>query len=62
MANLEAGDQREVRFDDVRLKQGERKLTATVDPKNAVAEVRDDDNELKVTVRCQADDRLEATS
>ena len=47
------GKEREVRFDDVRSKKGERKLTATVDPENAVAESNEDNNELKVTVALQ---------
>jgi hypothetical protein len=51
---LEAGKQREVRFEDVRLKKGEHKLTASVDPKDTVAESKADNNELTVTVGCTA--------
>ena len=53
---LEAGKEREVRFDDVRLKKGERTLTALVDAKGAVAESNEDNNELKVTARCAEGD------
>ena len=53
---LEAGQEREVKFDDVRLKKGEQKLTVTVDPKGAVAESNEDNNERQVTVRCKSDD------
>jgi hypothetical protein len=52
---LEAGQEREVRFDDVRLRKGEQKLAVTVDPKGAVAESDEANNERQVTVRCQAD-------
>ena len=54
VADLEASDEREVRFEDVRLKKGEWKLAATVDSKGAVAESKDDNNALKVTVGCTA--------
>ena len=50
---LEAGKEREVKFDDVRLKKGEHTLTASVDAKGAVAETNEDNNERKVTARCQ---------
>ncbi len=53
VADLEAGQEREVRFDDVRLKKGERKLAAIADAKGAVAESKEDDNELKVSARCK---------
>ena len=53
---LAAGKEREIRFDEVRLKKGERKLTATLDPKNTVAESSEDNNERLVTARCQDDD------
>ena len=56
VANLEAGREREVRFDDVGLKQGERTLTAIVDAKQAVAESKEDNNQLKVTARCKDSD------
>jgi hypothetical protein len=55
VADLEGGQEREVRFDDVRLKQGERTLTAVADAKDALAESKEDNNELKVTARCKDD-------
>ncbi|HZO25628.1 MAG TPA: CARDB domain-containing protein [Chloroflexota bacterium] len=54
--SLEPGQERQVRFDEVRLKKGEHTLTATVAAKSAVAEANEDDNDLKVTARCQDDD------
>jgi hypothetical protein len=54
VSGLEAGQEREVRFDDVRLKKGEHQLTVTVDPKNMDAESTADNTELKITVRCNA--------
>ena len=50
---LEAGQEREVRFDDVRLKQGERKLTAIVDAEAAISESDENNNERTVTARCK---------
>jgi hypothetical protein len=52
---LEAGQEREVRFDDVRLRKGERTLTAVADPQNGITESKDDNNELTVTARCKDD-------
>ena len=52
---LEAGQEREVRFDDVRLKKGERTLLAIADAKGAVSESNEDNNERKLTARCQDD-------
>ena len=52
---LEAGKERELRFEDVRLKKGEHQLTAAVDSKKAVSESNEENNELKVTVRCKDD-------
>ncbi len=52
---LEAGEEREVRFDDLRLRKGERKLTATADAKGAVAESNEENNERKVTAGCKDD-------
>jgi hypothetical protein len=49
---LDAGQEREVRFDDVRLKKGEHTLEAVADPRRAVDESNEDNNELKVTARC----------
>jgi hypothetical protein len=51
---LEAGKEREVRFGDVRLKKGDHKLVATADPKNTVAESKDDNNAQTVPVTCRA--------
>jgi subtilase family serine protease len=53
VAALDPGKELELRFDDVRLKKGERKLTATADAKKAIAESDEDNNELRATVRCQ---------
>jgi subtilase family serine protease len=52
---LDAGQEHQVRFDDVRLKKGERTLLAIADPKNAITEAKEDNNELKVTARCNDD-------
>jgi subtilase family serine protease len=56
VAELGAGQERELRFDDVRLKKGERKLVTSVDAKDAVAESGEDDNERTVTASCKDDD------
>jgi subtilase family serine protease len=53
VSGLEAGKEREVRFDDVRLKQGERQLRVVVDATSAVAESNEDNNDLTVTAGCQ---------
>lgn len=50
---LDAGQEREVRFDDVQLKKGERTLSAVADAEHAIAESKEDNNELKVTARCK---------
>ena len=50
---LEAGKEREVRFDDVRLKAGSHELVVTLDPTNAVAESDDENNRRTVSVRCK---------
>ena len=52
---LDAGKEREVRFEDVKLTKGEHKLTVTADAKTAVTESSEENNELKVSVRCQDD-------
>ena len=49
---LDAGKEREVRFENVRLKKGERQLTATVDPKKSVVESSEENNEQQVSARC----------
>jgi hypothetical protein len=50
---LDAGREREVRFESVQLKAGVHTLTAAADAEDAVAESNEDNNELKVTTRCQ---------
>ena len=52
---LEAGKEREVRFKDVRLKKGDRELTASADATGSVDESDDEENDRSVTVRCQDD-------
>jgi len=49
---LDAGQEREVRFDDVRLKKGEHTLAASLDSEGTVAESNENNNELKVTAGC----------
>jgi hypothetical protein len=56
VSGLEAGQEREVRFDGVQLKKGEHTLAATLDAKNTVAESKDDNNDVEVTARCKHDD------
>ncbi|MCC7368674.1 MAG: hypothetical protein IT306_09635 [Chloroflexi bacterium] len=53
---LDAGQEREVRFEHVRLKKGQRTLTATVDPAKRVAEADEANNTLTVTAACKDDD------
>jgi hypothetical protein len=50
--SLRAGEEREVRFDDVQLKKGEHALKAVADAERAVAESKEDNNELKANARC----------
>jgi hypothetical protein len=52
---LESGTELEIRFDDVSLGRGERRLSATVDAKKAIAESDEDNNEMKLTVNCRDD-------
>jgi hypothetical protein len=52
VSGLEAGQEREVRFEDVRFKKGERTLTAGADPKGTIVESDETNNERKVTARC----------
>jgi len=56
VTGLEVAKEREVRFEDVRLKKGEHTLLAVAVPVNTIAETNEDNNELKVTVRCTDDD------
>lgn len=53
---LEAGQEHTFQFDGVRLKKGERTLLVIADPNKAITEAKDDNNELKVSARCIADD------
>jgi CARDB len=53
---LEAGKEREVRFDDLRLKNGKRALVATVDAKGDITESKEDNNDRAVTAECKDDD------
>jgi hypothetical protein len=52
VASLEPGESDEATFENVGLKKGQQKLTATVDPRNAFDEGDDDNNDLTVTVTC----------
>jgi subtilase family serine protease len=51
--NLDAGQEREVGFEDVQLKSGEHTLKAVADAEHAIGESKEENNELKVTARCQ---------
>ena len=53
MDGLDAGQDREVRFDNVHLKQGGRTRRAVADSEHAIPKFKEDNNELKVTARCQ---------
>jgi hypothetical protein len=53
---LGAGEEREVRFDDIRLKKGERTLTATIDAAKTITESDESNNALTVTAACKDDD------
>ena len=50
---LEAGQEREVRFDDARLKKGQHQLVARVDAGAKVTESKEDNNELRETATCK---------
>jgi hypothetical protein len=52
VAGLDAGQAREIRFGDVRLKRGARSVEATADAKGAVAESDEGNNGQTITVRC----------
>lgn len=56
LPSLNAGAERDVPFEDVRLKKGERDLTVTVDAKKTVMETNEDNNERKASVKCKDDD------
>jgi subtilase family serine protease len=55
VADLAAGQEREVRFDDVRLKKGGRQLSATADAQQAVDETSETNNARTVSVTCEDD-------
>ena len=50
---IEAGQEREIRFDEVRLTKGQHALAAVADYKRTVAESADGNNDREVIVRCQ---------
>jgi hypothetical protein len=54
VAGLAAGEQAEVMFEDVRLKQGKREIEATVDAKKTIAESDEDNNRATIGVNCRA--------
>jgi len=54
--NLDAGKDLEVRFDDLRLNEGDHKLVATADSKNTVGESNEDNNKREVSVKCKDED------
>jgi subtilase family serine protease len=49
---LDAGKEREVSFPNLPLTAGQHTLTAAVDPGQSVSESSDDNNDLRVTARC----------
>jgi hypothetical protein len=51
---VEAGQEREARFEDVRLKKGPHKLAATVDPSGSIPESNEENNRRTVTAACQS--------
>jgi hypothetical protein len=56
VAPLDAGKELLLAFDDVRLKEGERRVVATVDAKKSVTESDEQNNERVMTLRCEEDD------
>ena len=50
---LEAGKEREIKFDDIRLKKGEHKLTAAVDANETIVEASEENNERTVSASCK---------
>jgi hypothetical protein len=50
---LEAGKEREVKFEDVELKKGAHKLVASVDAKGTVTEPNEENNGREVTAQCK---------
>ena len=55
VTSLDAGKEREVRFDGVRLTRGDHTLTATADATKAVAESDEGNNDRAVSATCRAD-------
>lgn len=53
LKKLGAGAAEDVDFDDVQIKSGERKLTATVDATSSVSETKDDNNSRSITLSCK---------
>ncbi len=51
--SLGSGQQRDVRFDDVRLKKGTHQLTVKVDSESKVTESNEDNNQLDFSVTCR---------
>ena len=49
---LGAGKESEVLFKDILLKKGEHTLKAVVDPEHKIDESKDNNNDLKINVRC----------
>jgi hypothetical protein len=50
---LDAGQERDVIFENVQMKKGEHTLKAIVDAEDAIDESRESNNELKATARCK---------
>jgi subtilase family serine protease len=50
--NVRAGEEREVRFENVQLKKGERTLKAIADAERTIDETREENNDFKVSARC----------
>jgi subtilase family serine protease len=53
VSSLDPGKETNVEFNRVELKKGQRQLTAAVDPHKLIAESSEDNNELKISVRCK---------
>ena len=49
---LKAGQEREVKFENVQLKKGQHTFKAVADPDHAVSESKDNNNELRIGARC----------
>jgi CARDB protein len=55
VAGLDIGKEAEVAFNDVQFKKGEHHLTVNADTRGAIAEANENNNEMKITVRCKDD-------